>query len=118
MKYVFIVEGTRDKIQVKRALANYGEFGFIVLHGTHFGNAVRRIIDYNLYTKMREVFILTDPDDTGNLIAQRIQEIYPIKRIMIDRNKAKCLFGDRWRYGVEYCEEEYLREVFRTYNII
>jgi ribonuclease M5 len=103
----YIVEGKSDQLKVQCVDP---DAHFVILNGISFRNKERRAIEEALIL-CDEVYVLTDPDEPGDKIARKIMEAYPeIKRILIDPNKARNEREHRFKYGVEYCSNQYLKE--------
>ena len=116
MKIGLIVEGHHDANHIR------GVFGFkyefVVTNGTRFTNRTRMDIE-KMMRFVDKVYILTDPDEAGNIIAQMISDKYPeLERINLDPEK--CVYLDRrfqqW-CGVEYALPHHLKEVFQKAGI-
>lgn len=108
LRTVVIVEGWSDHDRVKGAVP---EVETIVTNGTRMNNRLREQISKHILSG-DYVFILTDPDTAGDQLADMIQNEYPfIPRIRVDPDKAKCYTGKKNKYGIEYCSNQYLREL-------
>lgn len=103
----YIVEGKSDQLRVQSV---HPHAHFVILNGISFRHKERRAIEEALIL-CDEVYVLTDPDEPGDKIALKIMETYPeIKRIHIDPKKARNVRESRYKYGVEYCSNQYLKE--------
>lgn len=103
-----IIEGANDERKILEVSRDY----YLVLtNGTKFSNREIYKIEEALGI-CSEVYILTDPDPSGDWIAQHIQESFPeIKRIEVDPDKAKV---KKWRgdkFGIEYMSHQSLRDI-------
>lgn len=109
MKLGFIVEGTNDEKLLREVNPS---FEVVVTHGTRLNNAIKRHIERMSHVTDR-VYILTDPDEAGGLIAARLEELYGYTRVHVDPEKCKKYLGrGKWKIGVEHANVEYLHEVF------
>jgi ribonuclease M5 len=109
----YIVEGKRDVFKIKQIQPSAF---FVVLNGNKLTFKEKCEIK-DAIEEFKNVYILTDPDEPGNLIADRIIRVFPtIKRIQIEPNKACMSNSKRIKYGVEYCSNEYLRKVLKKYK--
>ncbi|NGY88555.1 toprim domain-containing protein [Bacillus megaterium] len=105
-----IVEGKSDVKKIKMVLKE--EVYFVVLNGINFReeqiNQINKAID-----TCDSVFVLTDPDEAGNKVAELIKKNFPeLERLKVDPNEAKVLKKRGYKYGVEYCSNKYLRALF------
>jgi ribonuclease M5 len=104
-----IVEGKSDVKKIRMAIKE--ELLFVILNGVHFRQAERLKIKKAL-SECEKVFLLTDPDVSGDQVAEKIQHSFPeINRISIDPKKARVLKKRGYKYGVEYCSNRYLQNV-------
>ena len=102
-----IVEGPYDEKVVKQAVP---EVEVLILNGNGFRHNADKI---NQLVKQCElVFILTDPDHAGTLIADKILRAFPeTYRIYVDPKLACKKIYKKFHYGIEYCEIDYVREL-------
>lgn len=109
-----IVEGKSDVRKISMVLKD--AVHFIVLNGINFRE--KQINDIkNVLNKCDRVYILTDPDEAGNKAATKISGVFPqLTRIDVDPNEAKVLKKRGYKYGVEYCSNNYLKKIFSTHN--
>lgn len=108
----FIVEGFHDEDKLRLLLP---KAHVVVTNGTRLNNRVRMDIDVALST-CEEVFLLTDPDEAGDILAKMILVEYPkLQQVSIDPKMCKCLRNNRWKTGIEHCELPYLESVLRLY---
>lgn len=104
----FIVEGDSDKERVK---AVYPDEHYIVLNGVKFQEKEIDEINQAL-TFCQHVCIFTDPDKAGDNVEKRIRMVFPgLPRIKMDPEKAKCKKRKGYKYGVEYCSNQYIKKV-------
>jgi ribonuclease M5 len=115
---VFIIEGWSDHDKLQNAL---GEGIFtIVTNGTKINNRIRETIETSIELGLTP-YILSDPDIAGEHLAQMINKEYPyISRILVNPEKAKYYKGKgKYKYGIEYCSHNYLRELLGGYiNVV
>lgn len=116
MKFGLIVEGHHDANHIRNVFGY--KYEYVVTNGTRFTNRTRMDIE-RMMRFVDKVYILTDPDEAGDLIAQNISEAYPtLERITLDPEYCKYL--DR-RYqqwcGVEYALPHHLKDVFKKVGI-
>ncbi|WP_456363408.1 toprim domain-containing protein [Priestia aryabhattai] len=108
----FIVEGKSDVKKLKMVLKR--NVHFVVLNGINFReeqiNQISKAID-----NCENVYVLTDPDEAGDKVANLITKVFPkLERLEVDPNEAKVLKKRGYKYGVEYCSNKYLKELFST----
>ena len=105
----YIVEGFHDERAVLQVEPNAV---IAVTNGSRYNRRVRldiqRIID-----QCDIVFILTDPDDTGDKLADYIQRTFHLPRIHIDPEQAICYRNGKKKIGIEHCEPAYLQHVLQ-----
>lgn len=110
-KVVLIVEGLNDERQVRNAFEGIDEVEVIITEGTKVNNRViDEIISYknNGYTP----YILSDPDNGGNHLAEMIQSHFPnIERIDVDINECGYYTGKKLKAGIEYSSYDYLKSI-------
>lgn len=112
----FIVEGKSDVKKIEMVLKNKSVY-YVVLNGINFKEEQIKQIK-KAVNVCQEVFILTDPDEAGNKVAKLISKTFPeINRIEVDPNQAKVLKKRGFKYGVEYCSNNYLKSVLAPYLI-
>lgn len=109
---VFIIEGWSDEQVLRLA---YPFIETIVTNGTRMNNRIRADINNHMrigYTP----YVLSDPDQAGDQLFDMIRKEYPvIERIAIDPEMAKKKMSTRWKYGIEYCNPNYLKVILRPY---
>lgn len=112
----FIVEGFSDENKIRATYPDNKFIGTIVLGGTKFNNVIKTAIEAAVLRG--RVYILSDPDEAGDQIAKAIQEYYGmgIERILVNPDRARFFRSQKgWKYGVEYCSHEYVRELIGGY---
>lgn len=116
MKIGLIVEGHHDVNHI-RGIFGF-KYEFVVTNGTRFTNRTRMDID-KMVRFVDKVYILTDPDEAGNIIAGMISNEYPdLERIHLDAEKCKYLDRRHQQWcGVEYADPYHLKEVFSKVGI-
>lgn len=108
MKYGFVVEGFNDEKKVNQVVPNSL---CVVTNGTRMNGRVKTDVDEALET-CDEVFLLTDPDEAGDQLAEMVLGHYPfLKRVRLDREQCLCYRNRKLKVGVEHCDKEYLRSV-------
>ena len=110
--YGFIVEGIKDEERIRGVLTElYGEFLIGILKGTRFSKREISMTKLML-NSCEKVFVLSDPDEAGDWIANKLLTKFPeLERINVDPDEANCFRWKGWKYGVEYCSDEYLRKI-------
>lgn len=105
-----VVEGPYDEKVVSQAAP---EVDILVLNGNGFRHNKEKIERF--IRRCELVFILTDPDDAGELIAEKIKRAYPeTYRIYVDPKLASRKIYKKIHYGIEYCTVEYLKELITS----
>lgn len=116
MKPVFIVEGHKDAYQVDGALGTKALV--IVTEGTKVNNRIKNYIN-NFIEQGHPIYILSDPDEAGDHLANMINFWYPdIPRINADFEECKyCkdLKTKKFKAGIEYASFRYLRRLLGEY---
>jgi len=110
-RMIVIVEGWSDHDRVKGAVP---EMETIVTNGTRMNNRIREQIRSHILSG-DYVCILSDPDTAGDQLASMVQGEFLLPRISVDPEKAKCYNGKKEKYGIEYCSNQYLRELLGGY---
>lgn len=115
MRLGFIVEGTNDERIVKAVKPGCE---VVTTRGTRFNNAIKQRIE-EMQSKVDKVYILTDPDNAGDLMAVKLKEFYGFERVSLDPDKCKKYIGrGKWKTGVEHADLNYLRDVLdRLFNL-
>jgi ribonuclease M5 len=112
MQYGFIVEGFNDESKLLQVIPNAH---VVVTKGTRLNNRVRMDINLAL-NKCSRVYLLSDPDVSGDLIANSLLTEFPmLTRILLDADQCKCYRRNKIKVGVEHTSNSYLYSVLRTY---
>lgn len=99
--YGFIVEGFNDESKLRQLIPNSR---IVVTKGTRFNNRVRMDINLVLIECSR-VYLITDPDKSGDLLAKTILNEFPMLiRINLDPEQCKCYRNSRLKIGLEHCD--------------
>lgn len=113
-KIVLLVEGLKDRDKINDAFRDFeGEdrVECLITEGTKFNHdIIDQVEEYigNGYTP----YILSDPDDAGDNLANMIQERYPeIQRLEVDPEQCGYFTGKKMKAGIEYSSHNYLRTV-------
>lgn len=110
--YGFIVEGVNDKDKIT-SLVDYP--WVVVTEGTKYNNRIHDEIQ-EMVAGSEEVFILTDPDIAGGILAEMILNHNPmLRRIELREEECKCFRGGKVKIGVEHASDDYLLGVLSTY---
>lgn len=110
----FVVEGTADEQHLKTL---YPDLYCVVTHGTRMNNRVKSLIEKALQ-ECDQVFLLSDPDEAGDALAHMVMRFFPtVVRIPLNPERCKVLNarGNRYSYGVEHADLEYLKTVLQAY---
>lgn len=112
MKVGFVVEGFNDEYKVKEVIPNAL---CVVTKGTRMNGRVK--MDMNEALNLcDEVFLLTDPDEAGETLAEMVLKLYPnLTRIKLDRKQCLCYRNHKVKVGVEHCENDYLKNVLEQH---
>jgi len=109
---VFIVEGWSDEQVLRQA---YPFIETIVTNGTRMNNRVRADINNHMRLGFTP-YVLSDPDQAGDQLYDMVKKEYPhIERIHVHKEHARKKMSTRWKYGVEYCETDYLYFLLKPY---
>lgn len=110
-----IVEGTNDEKQIIMATKGRN-ISIAVTKGTRFTNRTKMDID-NLIRICDTVYILTDPDVSGDLIADVIKHHYPdLKRISFPPEKCEYINSRNRKYvGIEYATYQNIRDILHPF---
>jgi ribonuclease M5 len=112
LKYGFIVEGFNDEKKLRRLVPSAY---FVVTNGTRMNNRLRMNVVAAL-ALCDELFILTDPDESGSDMAKMLLDYFPdLRRIELEREHCLCYLPNRIKVGVEHCSLEYLRKMLSPY---
>jgi 5S rRNA maturation endonuclease (ribonuclease M5) len=108
-----IVEGFSDVSQIEGALGR-DLVSFIVTDGSKYNSRIESEIEEAI-GRGDDVYVMSDPDEMGDFVFNTIRKYYPLERIEVDPNRAKCLQRRGYKYGVEYCSYSYIRELLSKY---
>lgn len=109
-----ILEGVNDAKLIRRVFPNTH---IVLTKGTRLNNRVRMDIIYAL-NNCRNVFLLTDPDEAGNLLANMVLTDFPtLRRLVLDYEMCKCHTNRGLKYGIEHAEPEYLLSALSNYLV-
>jgi len=110
-KVLLIVEGLNDEKQVRGAFADIDEVDVLVTEGTKVNT--KTIDDINSFVNRGYIpYILSDPDDGGNHLADMIHNHFPdMERIDVDINECGYYTGKKLKAGVEYASHDYLKNI-------
>lgn len=112
MKYGFVVEGFNDETKLLKVLPNAQ---VVVTKGTRLNNRVKSDINDALAT-CDKVFLLTDPDEAGDLLSSMILEVFPfLERVLLNKKECLCYRNHKTKVGVEHCSDEYLSLVLKQH---
>lgn len=115
MKSVFIVEGVNDADQIHKAFKNLSSVTTLVTEGTKLSGRIRNEIE-SFLKKGINIYILSDPDEAGEQLAEMIRLRYPeIIRIEVDKTKCAYYTGKRLKAGIEYASYSYLKKILCPY---
>lgn len=103
-RYGFIVEGFNDEVRMKEVFPN----SVIVVMQAKYTRRTRMNIEAAL-PKVDEMFILTDPDSTGDQFADWINKDYDFKRLFVDVEECRCYRNHKHKIGVEHASVDYLK---------
>jgi len=108
----FVVEGFNDETKVKEVLPD----SFVVVtKGTRMNGRVKMDVEKALAT-CDKVFLLTDPDEAGDTLAEMVLRYYPnLERVRLNREQCLCYRNHKLKVGVEHCETNYLQNVLNSY---
>ncbi|MFF2532420.1 toprim domain-containing protein [Brevibacillus sp. NPDC058079] len=108
----FVIEGFNDEKKVKEVMPNAH---CVVTKGTRMNGRVKMDLKKAL-TTCEELFLLTDPDEAGDKLAEMVLRQYPsLQRVVLDRNACLCYRNQKVKVGVEHCETSYLKRVLSEY---
>ncbi|MEX3623736.1 toprim domain-containing protein [Viridibacillus arvi] len=107
VKVGYVVEGFNDE---RAVLAVFPDSYIAVTKGTRYNRRVRMDIQ-KIIGECNVVFVLTDPDEPGNNLAEYISQEFGLLRIMIDPKEAICYRNGKKKIGVEHCDPVYLKMV-------
>jgi ribonuclease M5 len=104
-----IIEGWSDHNAIRRVYSPK-DVQTIVTNGTKMNNRISEQIQEALDMGL-PTFILSDPDKAGDDLASMVKSNFNISRLTVDPDKAKQERMFRTKYGIEYCTDEYLKEL-------
>lgn len=108
----FVVEGFNDEKKLKQVLPGAS---YVVTNGTRMNNRVKMDLNKAL-AECDEVFLLTDPDEAGEQLAQMVLRQYPhLRRVLLERSKCLAYRPGKVKVGVEHCDTDYLKTVLSEY---
>lgn len=107
MKVGFIVEGTHDEAKL---LLNFPSAKFAITKGTRFSKRTKMDIQ-GLIDSVDQAFILTDPDESGDALAEMISAIFSLPRIHLEAERCMCYRNRKLKIGVEHADDVYLKSV-------
>jgi ribonuclease M5 len=100
-----VVEGRKDKDLLMQV---YPNANILYLNGTKFNKSSMNKVQ-NLINVSNLVLILSDPDESGNVIAHKLTGKFPqLQRVEVDPTQARLMTHRGFKYGIEYCSREYL----------
>jgi ribonuclease M5 len=111
---VLLVEGLNDEYQIRKAFEGFeGEdrVKCLITEGTKINNRIRaEVEDYQ--RKGYNIYILSDPDEAGEHLAEMIQHWCPdIPRIEVDPKECAYFTGKKYKAGIEYSSYTYLKKI-------
>lgn len=108
----FVVEGLNDERKMKEVMP---DAHCVVTNGTRMNNRVRMDLRQAL-EECDVVYLLTDPDDAGDTLAQMVwRECPSLERVLLDRSQCLSYRYDKLKVGVEHAQEDYLKSVLSQY---
>lgn len=115
MRAVLIVEGTNDAYQIMKAFNGDEKIKTLVTEGTKVNNRILTEIE-NYKKNGYSLYILSDPDEAGDHLAEMIQSWHPdIERIYVDIKDCGYFTGKKFKGGIEYASHKYLVELIAPY---
>lgn len=106
-KIGYVVEGFNDERAVLQVAP---DARIAVTKGTRYNRRVKMDIQ-KVIDECDKVFVLSDPDEPGDKLADYIAQEFGLHRIHIDPEKAICYRNGKKKIGVEHCDNNYLREI-------
>lgn len=111
MKTVLIVEGLKDEDQIRKAFGDDPNVMCLITEGTKMNNRIQAEIE-NYLRQGVSAYILSDPDEAGEHLANMIQYWYPeIPRLEVEFKECAYFTGKKFKAGIEYASYEYLKEL-------
>lgn len=114
MKYGFVVEGFNDEKRLREFFAKYNMFTdahFVVTKGTRLDGRTKLDMA-NLLENVDKVYVLTDPDEAGDVLYGKLNEMYNLDKLQFKADKCRCYRRGRMKVGVEHAYDDHLLEVF------
>jgi|GEM_PF-3163403 len=106
-RFGFIVEGRKDEVKLRSIIG--GIFPIVVLGGNGFSKHMQEVVE-SVKNIVDVLFIATDPDDFGNMAAEKIKAQFNLPQIEL--NKDKCMLynhrGVPIKCGLEHADDMYL----------
>ena len=110
----FVVEGFNDEIKLRQL---FPDAQYAVTKGTRFTRRVRMDVQ-NVITSCEKVYLITDPDDAGELLADYLLREFPtLVRVELDPKECKCMRFRRLKIGLEHASLTYIQEVLSQYTL-
>lgn len=114
MKVCLMVEGTKDEDQIRDAFKDFegaDRVECLVTEGTKVNNRILAEIE-NYKRNGYSIYILSDPDEAGEHLAQMIQHWYPdIPRLEVEVEECAYFTGKKFKAGIEYSSHTYLKKL-------
>lgn len=107
MKVGYVVEGFNDE---RTILGIFPDAVIAVTKGTRYNRRVRMDIQKTI-DQCDVVFILTDPDEPGDLLAEYVHKEFDLTRIQVDPEQAICYRNGKKKIGIEHCDPDYLQRL-------
>jgi len=109
-QFGFIVEGHNDERKLRSAMM--GEFPVVVLGGDGLAKDSKITIS-EVMSICEHLFIMTDCDEAGDNVAKKIQDLFDLPRIELDKKQCVTYMNGfkKKKYGLEYALPEYVRMV-------
>ncbi|BAK14708.1 small primase-like protein [Solibacillus silvestris StLB046] len=110
----FVVEGFYDEMKLKQVVP---DAFFVITRGTRVDNRVRMSIN-QAFNLCHEVYLITDPDDEGEVLAKKLLNEFPsLKQIKLDATECECYKNHRKQIGLEHAHTEYIESVLKEYGV-
>lgn len=111
MQIGFIVEGLHDREKVLEVFPH----SIVVVTESRINNRVKLAV-HEMLVQVDIAFILTDPDETGDIHASKLNDTFNLPRIRPDEKQCAVTRGTKTNYGVEYMKNSDLYNLI--YNVI
>jgi 5S rRNA maturation endonuclease (ribonuclease M5) len=113
-KALLMVEGTNDEYQIRCAFKGFeggDRVKCLITEGTKVNNRILAEIEH--YRRQGyDPYILSDPDEAGEHLAEMIQYWCPdIPRIEVDPKECAYFTGKKYKAGIEYSSHTYLKKI-------